>query len=247
MTPSAMRTDMLPTFDEVMPDHVELYTRGSRTFALLFTRWMDSNGWSHPVMTSLARSAMGGIRWLHSSQISGLRHSSLENPGPRTFIVIAELNRQLHRYRQTKRLIPGTESSRHYSDPFVITENGEPPTAGWFFEVFCGLRVPQDIDLNQAYCTDSQAEAVSANWGALVRKLIRNQDLDLITDLDRILREHYPAKDVERLKRIRGVIQNQYVWTPDELLMELPALSALTSALGGPSSEAEIMRMMHGA
>lgn len=226
-----------------MADHVALYAQGSRTFSLLFTRWMDTNGWSHPTMVTLARASMGGVRWLHSSQISGLRHGTLENPGPRTFVVIAELNRYLFRYREEKRVIPGTDS-RFYQDPFVITEDGQPPTAGWFFEVFCGLRIPKDIDLHEAYFTEGQAEMLSGSWGALIRKLIREMDLDLITDLDQVLRESYPARDADRLKRIRAVIQNQYTWTPDELVMEMPAITALTGALGGPSTESGLMDLI---
>ena len=57
------------------------YEKGLHTFSILFTRWMDSNDWSHPIMVSLAKGAMGGTGWLHSSQISGLRHAKLRSPG----------------------------------------------------------------------------------------------------------------------------------------------------------------------
>ena len=235
----------LPAFDEAVPDHARVYERGAQAFALLFTRWMDTNEWSHPVMTALASSAMGGIRWLHSSQISGLRHAGLNNPGPRTFYAIAELNRSLWRYKTTKRLIPGTSSSAAYENPFVITEDGEPPSAGWFYEVFCGLRVPQDIDLHEAYCTEEQANRISVQWGALIRRLMRERDLDLITDLNEVMRQHYPARDADRVRRTREVIENRYVWSPDELLLELPAIDALTKALGGPSTEDGVMQLLH--
>lgn len=231
------------TFKEDVLDYPSIYEKGRRTFGLLFSRWMDTNGWSHPVMTELASCAMGKVRWLHSSQISGLRHLKTENPGPRTFVAIERLNYYVHRYSTAKRLIPGTDSSRLYSQAFAITEDGEPPSAGWFYEVFCGLRVPKDIDLRQAFFTDAQAESFSFHWGALIRKLIRDQDLDLITDLDRILRESYPVKEPERLNNTRGVIQNTYVWGPDELITELPAILALTSALGGPRTEEKLLQL----
>ena len=232
------------TFKEDVQDYAALYDKGRRTFSLLFIRWMDTNGWSHPVMTALTAHAMGGLRWLHSSQISGLRHKKLENPGPRTFVAIERLNYYVHRYSTEKRLIPGTDSSRLYSQAFAITENGEAPPAGWFYEVFCGLRAPQDIELHQAFFSDAQAEAISTNWGALIRKLIRAQDLDLITDLDRIMREAYPTKESERRSNTQGVIQNTYVWSPEELITELPAVLALTSALGGPRNEDELLYVL---
>jgi len=239
-----LETPTLANPETVHQDSVALYSKGGRTFSLLFTRWMDTNGWSHPTMVRLARAALGDIGWLHSSQISGLRHNGLESPGPRTFIAIAQLNAYIHRYATTKRLIPGTESSKDYHVAYAITENDQPPAAGWWFEVFCGLRIPQDIDLREAFFSDAQATTISTNWGALIRKLLRDQDLDLITDLDRILRDSYPAKDFDRLARLRQVIQNQYTWTPDELSLELPALTAFTSELGGPVHESELLALL---
>ena len=79
-----MKTDAPTTNEELVPDYLSLYAKGRRTFSLLFSRWMDTNEWSH--------ACMGGVRWLHSSQISGLRHNGLENPGPRTFIALERLN-----------------------------------------------------------------------------------------------------------------------------------------------------------
>lgn len=216
---------------------VALYVKGGRTFSLLFTRWMDTNEWSHPTLVRLAKAAMGGVGWLHSSQISGLRHHGLESPGPRTFIAIAHLNACIHEYATTKRLIPGTTSSNDYRVAYAITEDGEPPSAGWWFEVFCGLRTPKDIDLREAFFSEAQAKEFSSNWGTMIRKLIRDKDYDLITDLNEILREAYPARDSERLSKVRGVIQNQYAWTPDELVLELPAITNLSAALGGPADE----------
>ena len=61
-------------------DYKQSYEAGIRVFALLFTRFMDLNGWSHPVMVSLARAALDDVSWLHSSQISGLRHGKLISP-----------------------------------------------------------------------------------------------------------------------------------------------------------------------
>jgi hypothetical protein len=236
-----LKADTLATNEELVPEYLSLYAKGRRTFSLLFSRWMDTNEWSHPTMVRLSHACMGGVRWLHSSQISGLRHNGLENPGPRTFIALERLNYYVHRYSTTKRLIPGTASSNDYRLAYAITEYGEPPSAGWFFEVFCGIREPKDIDLHEAYFTESQASELSANWGALIRKLMRDRDLDVITDLDKVLRESYPARDFDRLTRLREVISNQNAWSPDELAMEIPALTTLTAQLGGPAKEQDLL------
>lgn len=220
---------------------VESYKNGVQTFAKLFTRWMDTNEWSHPVMTYLARSALGGTAWLHSSQISGLRHGKLVSPGPRTFLAIAELNRCLHIYLTEKRLIPGTESSNYYAHGYCIVEDGIPPTSGWWFEVFCGQRVPKDIDLSAVFYSEDDATGMSRIWAKAFRRLVANEGYDLYEDLDKILRLYYPAKDIDRVDIIARVARSEAVWTPEQLINELPALTKLTAALGGPQTEEELI------
>lgn len=225
-------------------DHLNQFTEGVNTFALLFTRWMDTNGWSHPTMVTLARHCMDGTSWLHSSQISGLRHGRLLSPGPRTFIAIERLNFYIHRYATTKKLLPGTPGSNLYANAFAITDGGKPPKLGWWVEVFCGQRIPTDIDLRQTFFTDDQATRISTTWGALIRKLMIQKDLDIIVELDRVLREHYPAKDSERLTRLKDVIQNRDTWTPQQIANELPAITNLTAKLGGPATEADLLKAL---
>lgn len=213
------------------------FQQGVRTFALLFTRWMDTNGWSHPTMVTLAKACLDGASWFHSSQISGLRRGKLLSPGPRIFYSIERLNYYIYRYSTEKRLLPNTSSSNLYSEAYAITENGESPSVGWWVEVFCGTRIPADYDFQQSYFTDAQATEISQRWGALFRKLVRDRDLDLILELDRILYSSYPAKDADRLLSIRAVIENRGTWSSTELVNELPALTALTADLGGPTTE----------
>lgn len=213
------------------------FERGIRTFGRLFTRWMDLNEWSHPKMATLARGALGGTGWLHSSQISGLRHCKLESPGPRTFIAIERLNYYLHRYATTKVLIPGTDSSNNYKQAFVITEGGKPPELGWWIEVFCGYRVPKDLDLHTEEFSDLQASRYSEAWGALIRRLMTGAGIDLITELDLTIHRHYPARDSSRVEKLRGVIHNRDAWDANEFANELPALVAFTEAMGGPADE----------
>lgn len=225
-----------------MPTEIESYAEGNRTFQLLFTRWMDTNEWSHPVMTVLAKAAMGGVGWLHSSQISGMRHGKLESPGPRTFRAIERLNYYVHRYATEKTLIPGTESSNNYSKAYAITEDGKPPTLGWWVEVFAGVRIPKDIDLRERWFSDHDASLLSSQWGGLIRKLFMNNNKDLITDLDRVISAQYPARDFERVAKLRKIIFNQDTWDSYELINELPAITALTASLGGPSTEDTLVR-----
>lgn len=217
------------------------YEEGIHTFALLFTRWMDLNQWSHPVLVSLARSALDGASWLHSSQISGLRHGKLISPGPRTFYAIAVLNKALWEYKHNKQLIPGTTSSNYYHDPFVIEEDGQAPDEGWWFRVFIGTAKPSCIDLTKAAFTTEQANNVSAQYGALIRKLMALQDYDPMTDSAKVIHRFYPAKDSNRVEALTEVLWNRGAWTPDQLQNELPAITEMSKALEGPSTEEELL------
>lgn len=192
-------------------------------------------------MTGLARGALGGTAWLHSSQISGLRHGKLVNPGPRTFVAIAELNRCLHVYITEKKLIPGTTSSNHYTNGYCIVEDGVPPTSGWWFEVFCGQRTPKDFDLSAAFYTQADTAAMSKIWAKTFRRLVSNEGYDIYEDLDRVLRINYPAKDFDRLNIITRVVRSEAVWTPEQLINEIPALVKLTAALGGSRTEEDLI------
>lgn len=217
------------------------FDQGIRTFSKLFSRWMDLNEWSHPVMTSLARCALGGASWLHSSQLSGFRQGRLHSPGPRALIGIERLNYYLHRYKTKKLLIPGTPSSNFYADPYVITENGEPPSLGWWVEVFCGYRIPQDVDLRETQFSDTQANKFTKEWGRLVRKLLTHAGYDIIEELEKAVREHYPARDDDRVARLLSVLRINAVWTADELALELPAIATMTASLGGPETEEALL------
>jgi hypothetical protein len=214
-------------------------------FSCLFTKWMDTNAWSHPVMVQLAAGCLelpGGKGWLHSSQISGLRHGKLSSPGPRTFMAIERLNFYLHRYATERRLLPGSSSSTFYSEPYVITEDGAPPPLGWWMEVFCGARIPRDIDISTRFYTTEHAHTASSNWAKLIRRLLIDSGHDIIDELDRIVRLHYPVREPERVERLVAVIQSRSQWNPDELQQELPAITALTAALGGPANKEALLK-----
>ena len=226
-------------------DKAKAFERGVRTFSLLFTRWMDSNKWTHPKMVALARAANGGLGWLHSSQISGLRHGTLTNPGPRTFAAIAALNSAIWSYEQTKALIKGTTSSLDYEEASAIAdEEGKPPSAGWWLNVFLGDQIPDGVDLKGDWYTEKQAEGVSKAWATLTRKLIAEAGNDLITDLDRILATSYPAGDHDRKAKVKEVLFNQSTWNPEELRAEMPAISNLVKELGGPEDDTKMKELL---
>jgi hypothetical protein len=231
---------MLPTLTETTTP-LETFKQGNQTFGLLFTRWMDTNRWSHPVMVNLAKSCLDNVGWLHSSQISGLRHVKLASPGPRTFVAIERLNFYMHRYATTKTLLPNTSSSNFYSEAYAITEDGKPPELGWWVEVFCGQRVPKDIDLRQTFFVDEQAESFSLRWGHMIRRLMMQRGVDVIMELDNVVRSSYAPRDAARVKKLMAVIQNQGFWNADELTNELPAITDLTAEMGGPATEQELI------
>ena len=228
--------------DQLIADaHRDRLTSGIKTFAALFSRLMDLNEFSHPTMVKLTASCMGGVSWLHSSQISGLRHGKLVSPGPRTFVAIQQLNLYLHRYITEKKLLPGTTSSNDFTHAFAITENGEAPSVGWWVEVFCGLRKPKDIDLYATKLSESKAKESSSHWAKLMRELMMTNKIDIISDLDSTLREHYPARDAKRLIKIKEVLLQGSTWTADEFELELPAITSFSAALGGPEDESAFL------
>jgi len=217
------------------------YTEGRRVFTLLFVHWMDTNCWTHPTLIQLSRAALDGASWLHSSTISQLRHGNLHSPGPRVFLAITELNRCIHEYKVRKRLLPNTTTDRLYLQAYAITEDGEPPAPGWWFEVFCGTRLPTEIDLGQIFHTDDAASSFSRQWARLTRKLLAVQGYDVVDDLSRAIRDHYPAGDDERLGKLADVLMGRATWTPEEAQLELPALVQMSTSLGGPETQDDLL------
>lgn len=208
----------------------EEYDIGKRRFSVLFTRWMDGNEWSHPVMVQLATACLqnkSGKGWLHSSQISGLRHGKLESPGPRTFVAIERLNTYLFEYKQTGKSLPGGVSQDHYKYAQPITERGKVPSLGWFFEVFCGVVTPSDYDLDTRLISDMEAGRYSAEMGKSIRRSLIESKVDIITDLDRIVRDLYPVREESRVSKLISVIKGQGQWTGEELQLEEAALQKM--------------------
>ena len=237
---------MLNESMETPIDLVTTYREGNKNFALLFTRWMDGNEWSHPVVVNLAKSACLGASWYHSSQISGIRSGKSQSPGPRQFIAIERLNRALFEYQQNKTLIPGTTSSNNYEKAKpILTEALECPDLGWFVGLFAGLvPLPSQYQGVDKSFTTAQAQAFSQKYARLIRKLFVSQELDLIENLDMTLLQFYPARDKDRLRKIKQVLTSPEVWTADELPTELVAITSLSNALGGPATEQELLNAL---
>lgn len=220
---------------------IDAYASGALVFCRMFTRWMDGNGWSHPVMTKLARGCMGGSEgWLHSSQIANLRRGSTRNPGPRTFVAIERLNYYVWRYNQERALLPGSTSSNDYREAEAITEDGKPPSVGWFFEVFCGYRVPRDFDLGLVRIPPDQAELMSRRLGRLIRRLMMERGMDPVEDMAGVLAT-YTTQEPARLERVRRMTLLAEPLTADELEPELQNLVTLLASLGGTFSDEEAL------
>lgn len=236
-----------PAYEIVRPSDepgsaIPAYEAGAKVFARMFTRWMDGNSWSHPVTTKLAKAAMGGKEgWLHSSQIASLRAADTRNPGPRTFVAIERLNYYLWRYTQFKELIPNTPSSNDYLDARPITENDEPPSLGWFLEVFCGYRVPQEFDISTRAIPADQAPLISKRLGRLIRQQMTEEGFDVVEDLGSILFRHYPTKERTSLDRVRSVTLTGATLDATELELELPNLVALLTGLGHITTEDDLL------
>lgn len=223
------------------------FDTGRRLFGRLISVWMSQNDWSHPTMIRLASACLqlpNQKGWLHSSQIAGLRHATLGAPGPRCFVGIERLNYFLHRYTTEGELLPGTQSSNDYANPMVITEGGDPPPLGWWVEVFCGYRVPEDIDLDVVQFTNVTSVRFSHAWAAYVRKLLISKQYDVISDLPRVVDKFYPAKGLTRIKKLQDVIYSRDVWSPEELAVELPTITQFGAELGGPVSEEDLLKTL---
>ena len=217
------------------------FDQGIETFCRLFTHWQDKNGWSHPVMLKLFSCCMDGATWFHSSQISAIRYRKLVSPGPRSFMAITELNRCIHEYKTRKKLLPNTTTDLDYLQAYAITEDGAPPSAGWWYEVFCGYRIPKDVPLDNPFATDDIAADFSTEVARLLRRLLAAKGYDLIEDPNRAIREIYPVGDEPRVKAFRDVLFGRHNWSRKEARVELTAIREMLETLGGPGASVDLL------
>lgn len=221
--------------------YLQRYNSGIQTFRRLFIHWMDTNRWSHPVMIKLTKACLDGVVWLHSSQISAIRSGELLNPGPRTFIAIAELNKAIHLYKTTKQLLPGTKTDLEYLQAYAITHNGEAPGPDWWYGVFIGYIEPTDVPFELVFCNDLRAAEFSERFARYMRRLLAANDYDVFADLKQAIHRHYPACEEDRANKLAKVLHNQATWTPEEAQLELDALAGMSAQLGGASTTEELL------
>lgn len=222
-------------------DYIGQYQSGIQNFAKLFRHWMDGNGWSHPVMTGLLRASLNGCGWLHSSQISGFRHGTTRNPGPRAFVAMERLNFFLHRYETEKLLIPNTSNSNHYSKPLVLLEDGAPPPLGWWFEIFCGARIPKEYDVSGSFFTDQEAAQLTRNLARYLRRQLTLANFDPVDDTSRVLQDYFQPTGVRRARLHEIILGKGDTFTGEEFQRELPHLIQLSASLNGPSTEDDFL------
>jgi hypothetical protein len=232
--------------DDAPGSAIPAYDEGRAVFARMFTRWMDGNGWSHPVMTKLARGCMGGEQgWLHSSQIASLRAGDSRNPGPRTFVAIERLNYYLYRYVTDRELLPLSTSSNDYREAAPILEADKPPGLGWFVEVFAGYRTPRDFDLALVKIPPDQGERCARQLGRLLRRLFTENGHDVVEDVSSVLYAHYPTKERANLDLVRHLIQGFTTVDTTQLEAEMANLAALVTALRRePTTEDDLLRQI---
>jgi hypothetical protein len=156
------------------------------------------------------------------------------------------LNYFIWRYSTEKKLLPNSAGSNFYANAYAITEDGKPPEIGWWVEVFCGTRIPKDIDLHQRIYTEDQAREMSANWARQCRRLLGQKGYDLIEELPSAVRRHYPVRDAARVSKTLDVVANKDHWTAHELSNELPALVGMFEDLGSSLTEDELIKAIKG-
>lgn len=221
--------------------HIPNFEAGIQEYARMFRAFMDRNRFSHPVMVSLAKSSLGGASWLHSSQISGMRHGKLRSPGPRIFEALAQLNRCLYRYKHYQELIPGTSTASDYLTPFVILDDeNSPPSAGWWVEVFLGLRQATGIDFGIPDISPDEAPGLSRRLSRLVRILAAQHQIDVLEETPSLLRDHCPDREPAVVKLLSGWLGGEEL-SYQELTAHISSIQLICDSLGGPKMLEELM------
>lgn len=208
----------------------EVLDQGAISFSRWFSRVMDGNGWSHPTLVGLCKHVTGDKAFLHSSQIAGLRAARLKSPGPRSFVALEYLWRAIDDYQKGKstgitfgNLAPLVEKAEIMRDP-----EGNPASLGYMVEVFTGL-VPVPIDLTVIEFNENQAKIISDNAGRLIRRMMVQENWDLVDDIHRVTSNF--SRDPAQQDELRRIIKGEGTWTPEELNDRLVLLSKMFSRI----------------
>jgi len=225
-------------------DYDVRFENGVEHFQMVFKVWMDRNKFSHPGMAKLAKSNLNGASWLHSSQISGLRHSKLKSPGPKVFAAISHLNRALHEFKTDKKLIPGTGSSNEYFEPFcLLLEDGSVPASSWWYSLFIGETVCETIDFSIPLIDPSEANNISRRIYKLINSLASNSQSDVLAVLD----SYCLAQNIDPSGET-GTILDKFLSSGSIPVLDLPTnlkyIAGIVGILGGPDTTAKLLELV---
>ncbi len=197
--------------------------------AVVYGRWfgktLDANGWSHPKLVSLSKHVTE-VGYVHSSQIAALRTGVLKSPGPRSFASMVFLMHEIDLYQkgQQHQDSPTFKGFEALVENAVIMrdDDGNPASLGFHFEVFCGWRMPPEMDHHIDYSA-AQAELMSKNAALYIRRLMIAERMDPISDLNRLKRAFSPDKSLQ--EQFGNVIWEQATWHSDDLDHAMSGLS----------------------
>lgn len=221
---------------------VASFEDGPQAFAHLFSNWMDTNHWSHPVLCQLAKCSLNKVSWLHGSTVANLRRGQTRNPGPRCFIAIERLNYYLWRYADSGRLIPNTTSSRDYSKAAPILDQDQPPPLGWFLEVFSGVRHLPHANA-RVFVPVGKLSRTNRLLANLLRTLIQRRG-DLFESTPILLAQHWPGRSRRDGEAIKDLILTNKPIGAEQLSCMLPLIAAFCGAIGGPSSVQDLCKVL---
>jgi len=217
---------------------------GRRSMAHLIHVWHERNAWSHKVLPLL--SEILDLGRVHNSQISNLRNGKLSSPGPEVFLALAQVNTIL--YHGVESIRDQLESS--YPELWKIlqessfplkNDDGNPISAGEFFEIFSGLRpLPSTFDW---FIEDEEASQLSE---ALSEHFCMNRPWRQCKD---DVMNAYSVIKASRRERFAEVIAGLKDYTAEELDGELLDLYEASRKLslytdGGPNSFLKELRNM---
>lgn len=197
--------------------------------AVVYGRWfgktMDANDWSHPKLVKLSKHATV-IGYVHSSQIAQLRTGNLKSPGPRSFASMVFLFHEIDLYQKGEQHkdSPTFEGLESLIENAVIMRDyeGKPASLGFHYEVFCGWRMPPEMDHRIDYSA-AQAELISKNAALYVRRLMIAERMDPISDLSRLKKAFSTDKNLQ--EQFGNVIWEQTTWHPEDLEHAMAGLS----------------------
>lgn len=220
------------------------FESGVLHFQTVFKFFMDRNNFSHPGLANLAKLNLGGASWLHSSQISGLRHAKLKSPGPKVFAAIAHLNSALNAYKENKRLIPGTGSSHGYHEPFVILlDDGSVPTPGWWYSLFIGEMTCETIDFSVPTIDLSDAGNISRRTYKYIKSLADQSNRDLFA----VLSSYADEENIDEgsdTGRILDKFVSSGAIAPTDLAANFKFIAGICGKLGGPATSAALLDLV---